>query len=98
MCQLRVPILPVGILPVAIPPVELMPVELLPIESVTDQDMFFGGIGFPKNHGVKNAISRVPFGIFSTLISVTFFWVQLDDNCGILRSREVGLHKVPLVF
>ena len=41
MCQLRVPILPVGLLPVAIPQMELMPVELLPIESVTDQDMFF---------------------------------------------------------
>ena len=41
MCQLQVPILPVGLLPVTIPPVERMPVELLPIESVTDQDMFF---------------------------------------------------------
>ena len=27
----------------------------------------------PRNHGVKNAIFRVPFGIFSTLVSVTFF-------------------------
>ena len=33
----------------------------------------------PRNHGVKNAIFRVPFGIFSTLVSVTFFWVQLAE-------------------
>ena len=33
----------------------------------------------PRNHGVKNAIFRIPFGIFSTLVSVTFFWVQLDE-------------------
>ena len=33
----------------------------------------------PRNQGVKNAIFRVPFGIFSTLVSVTFFWVQLDE-------------------
>ena len=33
----------------------------------------------PRNHGVKNAIFRVPFGIFSTLVSVTFFWVELDE-------------------
>ena len=26
----------------------------------------------PRNHGEKNAIFRVPFGIFSTLVSVTF--------------------------
>ena len=33
----------------------------------------------PRNHGVKNVIFRVPFGIFSTLVSVTFFRVQLDE-------------------
>ena len=33
----------------------------------------------PRNHGVKSAIFRVLFGIFSTLVSVTFFWVQLDE-------------------
>ena len=54
----------------------------------------------PRNQGVKIAIFRVPFGIFSTLVSVTFSWVQLD-RCSTVesyRSREVGLHKVPLVF
>ena len=29
----------------------------------------------PRNHGVKNAIFR----IFLSLVSVTFFWVQLDE-------------------
>ena len=54
----------------------------------------------PRNHGVKSAIFRVPFGIFTTLVSVTFFWVQLDGGSTVEseRSREVGLHKVPLVF
>ena len=33
----------------------------------------------PRNHGVKNAIFRVPFGIFSTLVSVTFFWYCLVE-------------------
>ena len=33
----------------------------------------------PRNQGVKNAIFRVPFGIFTTLVSVAFFWVQLDE-------------------
>ena len=33
----------------------------------------------PRNQGVKNAIFRVPFRIFKTLVSVTFFWVQLDE-------------------
>ena len=33
----------------------------------------------PRNHRVKNAVFRVPFGIFSTLVSATFFWVQLDE-------------------
>ena len=54
----------------------------------------------PRNQGVKNVIFRVPFGIFSTLVSVTFFWVQvrLGSSVESYRSREVGLHKVPLVF
>ena len=34
----------------------------------------------PRNHGVKNAIFRVPFGIFSTLVSVTFFLVPLGQD------------------
>ena len=35
----------------------------------------------PRNHGVKNAIFRVRSrsGIFLSLVSVTFFWVQLDE-------------------
>ena len=33
----------------------------------------------PRNHGVKNAIFRVQFRILPTLVSVTFFWVQLDE-------------------
>ena len=33
----------------------------------------------PRNHWVKSAIFRMPFGIFSTLVSVTFFRVQLDE-------------------
>ena len=32
----------------------------------------------PRNHGVKNAIFRVQSRIFLSLVSVTFFWVQLD--------------------
>ena len=53
----------------------------------------------PRNHGVKNAIFRLPFAIFTTLVSVTFFWFRLggDSTVGSERSREVGLHKVPLV-
>ena len=31
----------------------------------------------PRNHGVKSAIFRMPFGIFPTLVSVTFFWYCL---------------------
>ena len=34
----------------------------------------------PRNHGVKSAIFRIPlFGIFTTLVSVTFFWHCLVD-------------------
>ena len=33
----------------------------------------------PRNHGVKNAIFRVRSRIFLSLVSVTFFWVQLDE-------------------
>ena len=33
----------------------------------------------PRDEGVKNAIFRVPFGIFTTLVAVTFFWVQIDE-------------------
>ena len=34
----------------------------------------------PRNHGVKNAIFRVrSIGFFISLVSVTFFWVQLDE-------------------
>ena len=54
----------------------------------------------PRNHGVKNAIFRVPFGIFLTLVSVIFFLVLFSGDPVVEseRSREVGLHKVPLVF
>ena len=31
----------------------------------------------PRNPWVKSAIFRVPLGIFSTSISVTFFWFRL---------------------
>ena len=33
----------------------------------------------PRNHRVKSVIFRVPFGIFPTLVSVTFFWVRLNE-------------------
>ena len=54
----------------------------------------------PRNHGVKSAIFRVPFGIFSTLVYVTFFLVLFsgDPTVESERSREVGLHKVALDF
>ena len=63
MCQLRVPILPVGLLPVAIPPMELMPLELLPIKSVTDQDMFFeqGNVSYKLTDSMKYLKSFIRF-------------------------------------
>ena len=46
----------------------------------------------PRNHGVKNAIFRVPFGIFSTLVS--FFWVQLDK---VQLWNLIGLEKLDFI-
>ena len=48
----------------------------------------------PRNHGVKNAIFRVPFGIFSTLVSVTFFWVQLDE---VQLGNLIDLEKLDFI-
>ena len=48
----------------------------------------------PRNHGVKNAILRVPFGIFSTWVSVTFFWVQLDK---VQLWNLIGLEKLDFI-
>ena len=48
----------------------------------------------PRNHGVKNAIFRVPFGIFSTLISVTFFWYRLVE---IQLLNLKGLEKLDFI-
>ena len=52
----------------------------------------------PRNHGVKSAIFRMPFRVFTTLVSVTFFRVQLDEVQLWNLWGEVGLNKVPLVF
>ena len=56
----------------------------------------------PRNRWVKNAIFRVSFGIFSTLVSVTFFWyclveIQLLNLKGLEKSDFIK-NKVPLVF
>ena len=48
----------------------------------------------PRNQGVKNAIFRVPFGIFTTLVSVTFFWVQLGE---IQLWNRIGLEKLDFI-
>ena len=49
---------------------------------------------------LKSAIFRVPFGIFSTLVSVTFFWVQLDEvQLWNLKGLEkLDFIKCPLYF
>ena len=47
-----------------------------------------------RNHGVKNAIFRVPFGIFSTFVSVTFFWFRLGE---ILMWNLKGLEKLNFI-
>ena len=55
----------------------------------------------PIPHRVKSANFRTPFWSLTTLVSVTFFWVLLDEVQPTVESywsREVGLHKVPLVF
>ena len=54
----------------------------------------------PKNHRMKSAIFRVPFGIFTNLVSVTFFLALFSglSTGESERSREVGLYKVALVF
>ena len=48
----------------------------------------------PRNQGVKNAIFRVPFEIFSTLVSVTFFWVWLDE---VQLLNLKGLEKLDFI-
>ena len=48
----------------------------------------------PRNHGVKSAIFRVPFGIFSTLVSVTFFWYCLVE---IQLLNLKGLEKLDFI-
>ena len=48
----------------------------------------------PRNQGVKSAIFRVPFGIFSTLVSVTFFWVPLDE---VQLWNLIGLEKLDFI-
>ena len=48
----------------------------------------------PRNHGVKNAIFWVPFGIFSTLVSVTFFWFRLGE---IQLWNLKGLEKLDFI-
>ena len=48
----------------------------------------------PRNQGVKNAIFRVPFGILSTLVSVTFFRVQVDD---VQLWNLIGLEKLDFI-
>ena len=54
----------------------------------------------PRNQGVKSAIFRMRFGIFSTLGLCNFFLVLFsgDPTVESERSREVGLHKVPFFF
>ena len=53
----------------------------------------------PRNHRVKSAIFRVPrFGFFN--FGLCNFFLVLFSGDPIVqseRSREVGLHKVPLV-
>ena len=48
----------------------------------------------PRYHGVKNAIFRVPFGIFSTLVCVTFFWFRLGE---IQLWNHIGLEKLDFI-
>ena len=47
----------------------------------------------PRNRRVKSAI-RVLFGIFTTLVSVTFFWVQLDE---VQLWNLIGLEKLNFI-
>ena len=48
----------------------------------------------PRNHGVKSAIFRVPVWIFSTLVSVTFFWYCLLE---IQLLNLKGLEKLDFI-
>ena len=54
----------------------------------------------PRNHGVKDAIFRVRSRIFLSFGLCNFFLVLFSGDSVVEseRSREVGLHKVPLVF
>ena len=47
-----------------------------------------------RNHWVKSAIFRMPFGIFSTLVSVTFFWYCLVE---IQLLNLKGLEKLDFI-
>ena len=48
----------------------------------------------PRNRWVKSAIFRLPFGIFTTLVSVIFFWVQLDE---VQLWNLIGLEKLDFI-
>ena len=48
----------------------------------------------PSNHGEVNAIFRVPFGIFSTLVSVTLYWYCLVE---IQLLNLKGLEKLDFI-
>ena len=48
----------------------------------------------PRNHGVKNAIFRVRFRIFLSLVSVTFFWCCLAE---IQLLNLKGLEKLDFI-
>ena len=51
----------------------------------------------PRNNVVKNAIFRVPFGIFSTLVSVTFFLVLFSGELEIQLMNLEGLEKLDFI-
>ena len=48
----------------------------------------------PRNHRVKRVIFRVPFGIFTTLVPVTFFWYCLVE---IQLLNLKGLEKLDFI-
>ena len=54
----------------------------------------------PRNHGVKSAIFRNAVWDFFNFGLCNFFLVLFSGDPVVEseRAREVGLHKVPLVF
>ena len=48
----------------------------------------------PRNHRAKSAIFRMAFAIFTTLVSVTFFWYCLVE---IQLLKMKGLDKLDLI-